>query len=48
VKTYPTFDAAQRRVEVLKRRGVWPGIVGPLPEGTYQLMYDPTDAEDDR
>lgn len=27
--TYPSFEAAQRRVEVLKGSGIWPGIRYP-------------------
>lgn len=37
---YATFPDAQRRVEVLKRIGIWPGIV-EAADGTCQLTYDP-------
>lgn len=38
--TYPTFEAAQARVDVLKARGIWPGCI-QLPDGTWRLTYDP-------
>lgn len=37
---YATYDAAQRRAELLKRHGTWPGIV-QHPDGTCDLTYDP-------
>jgi hypothetical protein len=44
--TYPTFEAAERRVATLRQSGVWPGILGPYPDGGYRLTYDP-DTRDD-
>lgn len=38
--TYPSFDAAQRRVEVLKGSGIWPGIRCHA-DRTCTLTYDP-------
>lgn len=43
--TYDTFDRAARRVENLKRAGIWPGII-TRPDG-YQLTYDPGDPTQD-
>src|ERR1039458_9498870 len=36
-----TWADAVRRVETLKHAGQWPGIIGPLPDGTYRLTIDP-------
>lgn len=38
--SYPTEEAALKRVEVLKTHGIWPGYVR-LPDGRWQLLYDP-------
>lgn len=37
---YATFNLAQRRVEVLKQQGIWPGIRCHR-DGTYSLTFDP-------
>jgi hypothetical protein len=42
-RIYPTYEAAERRVETLKQQGIWPGIAGPLPDGGYRLTYDPSE-----
>lgn len=39
--TYKTYDAAAARVDVLRRAGVWPGIIH-CSDG-YQLTCDPWD-----
>lgn len=41
---YATFEAAQRRVEVLKASGTWPGIRCHR-DGTYTLTFDPADSK---
>ena len=38
---YATFDRAQQRVDVLKRYGIWPGIV--IRADGFALTYDPGD-----
>jgi len=43
---YGTFDRAQQRVDALRRKGVWPGIV-IRRDGLYGLTYDPGDTEED-
>lgn len=37
---YLDFAAAQKRVEVLKQSGIWPGIRCHR-DGTYTLTFDP-------
>jgi hypothetical protein len=37
---YYDFATAQRRVDVLKRSGIWPGIRCHA-DGTYTLTFDP-------
>lgn len=37
---YYDFATAQRRVDVLKRSGIWPGS-GGHNDGTYTLTFDP-------
>jgi hypothetical protein len=39
-RTYPTFELALRRVEVLKSAGIWPGIVCQSG-GWFRLTFDP-------
>lgn len=39
---YATFEAAQKRVEILKQSGIWPGIVCRR-DGTFALTFDPED-----
>ena len=41
MKTYATFDLAQRRVAILKQHGLWPGI--RACDGQYVLTLDPDD-----
>jgi hypothetical protein len=45
MRYYMTFETAQRRVEQLRKQGVWPGITGPDSDGRYWLQYDPGDNE---
>ena len=37
---YPTYVDALNRVEYLRSRGIWPGIVS-LRDGSYDLKYNP-------
>lgn len=39
---YDSYERAVRRVEVLKDRGVWPGITCHA-DGSCTLTYDPPD-----
>ena len=40
--TYPTYEAAARRAEILRSAGIWPGIIR---EGErWRLTCDPPDA----
>jgi len=41
-RTYATYEQAERRVEALKRQGIWPGIIGSAGRG-YRLTQDPRD-----
>jgi hypothetical protein len=47
VNWYSSYEAALRRVEVLKASGIWPGIVGPLENGGWRLTFNP-DLHEDR
>ncbi len=50
-RRYPTFEAAARRVEYLRKQpklgGPWPGITGPSASGWYSLTYDPAAESDE-
>lgn len=39
---YGTEDAALRRVNALREKGTWPGVVRH-PDGSASLTYDPQD-----
>lgn len=39
---YATESDAQKRAEVLKQGGTWPGVIR-YPGGTASLTYDPQD-----
>jgi len=43
-RAYATFALVQRRVDVLKQSGIWPGI-RCRRDGTYTLTYDPESGE---
>ncbi len=37
---YKTEDKALRRIEILKRHGIWPGLI-KRADRRYQLTYNP-------
>lgn len=43
---YDSFARAQRRVEILRRSGIWPGIRCHR-DGSFSLTFDPADPEAD-
>ena len=47
MKTYPTYARALLRVEVLKKRGIWPGII-TRHDGLFALTHDPSDTEEEQ
>ena len=42
--TYPDEIRAFQRVEVLKRTGIWPGVIRH-PDGSCDLTFDPKETQ---
>lgn len=47
MKNYSTEEAAFRRVEILRRQGIWPGVIKIGSGKAYRLTHDPYDETGD-
>jgi len=47
-RTYPTDEAAFKRVETLRRTGIWPGVIKIGSGKWWRLTWDPDDGNDDQ